>query len=77
MINMKTCKVCDNELTEKEIKRFEDICLACESGDKRKCERCGDIIDFEVYYDNNGLCDWCYTQRRTWSEVNFGEYYEE
>lgn len=41
------------------------------------CKVCGKIINEDISDDNNGICDDCYIDKRTWSEIEFGEYYEE
>jgi hypothetical protein len=40
------------------------------------CRICGDMIDEDIYDDNDGICDYCYINKRTWSEISFGEYNE-
>ena len=36
------------------------------------CKGCGEVIDEDVYDDNEGFCDYCYTKSGTWKEVPFG-----
>ena len=36
------------------------------------CKECGEQIEEDIYEDNDGLCDYCYINKRTWKEIPFG-----
>jgi len=36
------------------------------------CKICGEIISEEVYDDNDGLCDFCYMNYKTWEDYPVG-----
>ena len=37
------------------------------------CELCGMEISEDIFDDNNGMCDDCFIEKRTWEEIPFGE----
>ena len=39
----------------------------------KRCVVCGKIIDENIYDDNSGLCDDCYTDVKSWDECNYSE----
>ena len=39
----------------------------------KRCKVCCKIIDEDIYDDNNGLCDDCFIDKRTWVDNPFGE----
>ncbi len=43
----------------------------------KRCKVCGKITDEDIFDDNNGICDDCFTDENTWNEQPIGNYYED